>query len=285
MPALSSFFFFFGLLIIHDCIALAPRPSGRRELLHQTACATVLSWTVGCSATHATPTNSVTSMLDSLRSVPTFCVVDAEGASYMLYQSGTDESAFAKGYAFLTFPGALAVLSDAQRTAEKGGYAELWQNATITVIPADIAIRLALQPTPRTSQKGNTINTVLEIIPGAEEREAGVQLDALFKPLGKVPLFFFEPLKLADSSTPLFFNPMDLLDEWNRQYGSERKPPPRPKVVDLVTLFQYAIRGRGDEIPVLRNKVTFVPHPPAVETFRELKSRGLAPYMPSRMII
>lgn len=153
VPALSSFFFFFGLLIIHDCIALAPRPSGRRELLHQTACATVLSWTVGCSATHATPTNSVTSMLDSLRSVPTFCVVDAEGASYMLYQSGTDESAFAKGYAFLTFPGALAVLSDAQRTAEKGAmpsYGRMQQlRSSRQILPYDWPCNPRLEPVRR----------------------------------------------------------------------------------------------------------------------------------------
>jgi hypothetical protein len=96
----------------------------------------------------------------------------------------------AKGYAFLTFSAATAVLGDAQRAAEKGGYADMWKDATITVIPADIAVRLALQPNKRTSQKDVVASTLLNIIPGTEEREAAVHRSQVFGTRHRARLLF-----------------------------------------------------------------------------------------------
>jgi len=80
-----------------------------------------------------------------------------------------NDQAMAVGYAFTTFSGALAVLGDAQRNAkEKGYYESVWKDATITTIPLDIAVRLALKKKKRTSvPKEQELDTLLLVIPGA----------------------------------------------------------------------------------------------------------------------
>jgi len=224
-------------------------------------------------------------LLASLSKVPTFCIVTPEGASYMLAKED-----FARGYAFTTLKGAEIVLEDAQRTANKEGYGDVWKDAKITVIPADIALRLTLQQKKRTSQKESTMNTILEIIPGAEQRQQGIDLDRKYTDQGKVPLFYLDSdlMKSPDGNsdtTPLFFDPNDLLAQWTQQYG-EKSIPPKIKVLELGALFQYVLRQRQNEIPVRTSRVTFIPSSRSLEDSKELKSKGsLAPYKVDRMII
>jgi hypothetical protein len=107
----------------------------------------------------------VNALLQKLHDIPTFCIVRSDtGAAYMAYQSDLN---MAIGYAFATFPGALAVLKDAQSAAQQKGYFETWEMATITTIPLDIAVRLALKKRSRTSQKSQSLDTLLQVIPGA----------------------------------------------------------------------------------------------------------------------
>jgi hypothetical protein len=251
--------------------------TSRRELLLLGAALPVLLSTPSPAVAED---STLQSLLDSLRSVPTFCIVDPQGATFMINKQGDP---FAKGYAFLTFSGALAVLGDAQRAAEEGGYADLWKDATITVIPADVAVRLALQPSKRTSQKDVTARTLLDIIPGVDEREAALRIDRKLADQGKVPVFYLEDLKSADGSIPFYFNKNELLVEWNTQKG-EGTTPPKPKALDLMVVFQYILRGRSEELPILHNKIVFVPSQEAVETSKELKKRGLVPYKADRMV-
>ena len=166
---------------------------------------------------------STSELLESLRAIPTFCIVNEKtGAAYMLYKKSEQ---IAKGYAFTTMRGALAVLGDAKRAADEGGYADVWEDATITTIPADIAIRLALQPKKRTSQRDDqNVNTILEIIPGVEERDEATKMDRKFSQQAKVPLFYVESLKLADGATPLYFTKNDLLADWTK-YNPNNSPP------------------------------------------------------------
>lgn len=107
---------------------------------------------------------TINELLGRLKGVPTFCIVSPEGAAYMVFKN---DQAVAIGYAFTTFPGALAVLSDAQRVAKEKGYFDTWQNATVTTIPLDIAVRLALKKKPRKSPKEQELDTLLVVIPGA----------------------------------------------------------------------------------------------------------------------
>jgi hypothetical protein len=115
----------------------------------------------------STETNGITSvpeLLSRIRVVPTFCIVDPNGAAYMLVKQ---DERMAKGYAFTTFSGAKIVLEDAQKTATEKGYGEVWQDATITTIPADAAIRLSLTKKERFSQKDQSLDSILSIIPSA----------------------------------------------------------------------------------------------------------------------
>jgi hypothetical protein len=108
-------------------------------------------------------------LLQKLHDIPTFCIVRSDtGAAYMAYQSDLN---MAVGYAFVTFPGAVAVLKDAQKVAQQKGYYDTWEAATVTTIPLDIAVRLALKKRSRTSQKSQSLDTLLQIIPGAVRRQ------------------------------------------------------------------------------------------------------------------
>ena len=154
-------------------------------------------------------TLTVQTILQALRTVPTFCIVNDEGAAYMLYKPN---EGFAKGYAFMTYEGADAVLKDALVTAEKGGYSNTWSTATVTVVPADIAMRLTLQPRERTSQKDQKSSSILFLIPGASDREAALQIDKTkFSDQGKVPIFYLDAYRNNQGALPLYFNPRDLI--------------------------------------------------------------------------
>lgn len=280
----------FFVLLIPSVAALTTRPASqrsssgwsRRELCWAGAASLCLPRTANAADTPAAAVvPAVKDLLARVNAIPTFCIVNAEtGGSYMMFQKS---ERMAKGYAFTTFEGALTVLGDAQRAAEEGGYADTWKNATITTIPADIAIRLALQKRERKSQKDQTLDTIVAVIPGVEDREIAMVIDKKFSDQGKVPLFYFDGLTTTDENsapaTPVYLHKKDLLDAWEKQYGGVR-PPPKLQALELVETFQNALLGR----PV--KNIVFVPPPDTMEVVKELKSRGkLAPYKADKMVI
>lgn len=116
-----------------------------------------------------TPMETVNVLLNKLKNIPTFCIVDSQdGAAYMAFKP---DQAMAIGYAFTTFPGALA---DAQRVAKEKNYAATWERATVTTLPLDIAVRLSLKKRSRVSQKEQTIDSLLQVIPGAVRSKTSV---------------------------------------------------------------------------------------------------------------
>lgn len=125
--------------------------------------------------TTTSPTETINTLLSRLHDIPTFCIVSSspEGAAYMAFKQ---DQAMAVGYAFITFQGALAVLGDAQRNAKEKGYADVWEGATVTTIPLDIAVRLSLKKRQRTSQKAQVLDTLLMVIPGAVRTNALIVL-------------------------------------------------------------------------------------------------------------
>jgi hypothetical protein len=251
--------------------------TSRRELLLIGAAVPVL---LSRPPPAAAEDSTIQSLLESLRSVPTFCIVNPDGATFMVAQGG---EASAKGYAFLTFSGASAALGNAQRAAEEKGYVDLWKDATITVIPADIAARLALQPNQRTSQKDVNARTTLDIVPGVDEQDAAVRIDRNLGDKGKTPVFYSEELKSTDGSIMFYFNREELLTEWKAQKG-EGTTPPKLKALDLMVVFQYVLRKRIDELPILHNKILFVATKEQVEISKELKARKMVPYKADRMV-
>ena len=123
----------------------------------------------------SSPNAVMNELLDQLRTIPTFCIVsNSTGAAYMLYKRDMNMGI---GYAFLTYTGALAVLKDAQENAIQKGYGDVWTNATITTIPLDVAVRLALKKRTRISSKEQSLETLLTLIPGAEDRLDGMVID------------------------------------------------------------------------------------------------------------
>ena len=117
-----------------------------------------------CAAATTSEATTVPELLTRLKGVPTFCIVNKDGAAYMIVKA---DERIAKGYAFTTYQGAKVVLEDAQKTATEKGYGELWQDATITTIPADAAVRLSLTKKERISQKEQSLDTILSVIPSA----------------------------------------------------------------------------------------------------------------------
>jgi len=233
-------------------------------------------------------------LLTSLQKVPTFCIVNSKnGAAYMLYKPG---EGFAKGYAFFDYSGAQAVLTNAQETAEKGGYGDVWKDATLTSIPADIAARLTLAPRQRTSQKdttpGATSTSILSFVPSEKERNSAMKMEKSFKEQGKCPVFYLSEFRDDNGKQLLYFNAKTLIEDWNKQSGvengesnAERKIPPRIQVLDLVTIFQYVLRGRASELPFSTNGAVFVPEAEALKKAADLKAAGMATYNTERMIV
>lgn len=240
------------------------------------------------TSSSSSTTLTVQSILQGLRNVPTFCIVNDQGAAYMLYKRN---EGFAKGYAFTTYEGADVVLKDALVTAEKGGYSDTWKTATITTIPADIALRLTLQPRQRQSQREQSASSILFLIPGAADRDAAMQIDKTkFADQGKVPLFYLDTFRNSQGALPLYFNPRDLVQDWQRSTGnddSNAAVPPRIQCIDLVTMFGYVVRGRAAELPTVlqSNALAFVPHAESVNKAKELQAAGLVPYKLDQMMI
>lgn len=216
----------------------------------------------------------INELLGKLQGIPSFCIVDSgNGAAYMVLRNKQ-----AVGYAFTTFSGALAVLGDAQRNAEKKNIVDIWKEATITIVPMDISMRLALKDRVRTSPKDVQLDSILEVIPGAEDRNAGVQFDSKFKEQSKVPLFYLDrPSK--SGTTALFFSKYDLVVTWNQQHPGEDLP--KIKVLELNALFENILRNKGNP-----DNIIFVANQESLKAAEELKSRGkLAPYNPDRMVV
>lgn len=257
--------------------------SRRKVAVFLSSAAALLSSPLLATANVAeTNSNALINLLSRLRRVPTFCIVNSQGIPYMAVNV---EQRMAKGYAFTSFEAALAVLADAQRAAEQGGYSELWKDATITVISADVAMRLALQKRKRSSQKENqSLDSVMELIPSANDREDGLKIDKFaFRDQGHVPLFYVAglPSQDGDNSTLMYFQKAALLSEWNHQFPGTSSP--EIKVLDLVYVFEATLRGYTDKFP--RNMV-FVPPEEALSAVKELKSRGtVTPYKLDEMII
>jgi hypothetical protein len=114
-------------------------------------------------------------LLARLRRVPCFAIVDKDGIPYMIVDKKTRG---ATGYFFLTFRGALTVLGDAQRMAKEQGYEQIWADAKITTVPLDIALRLSLKKMERKGQNDIAMDTIVDILPGLEDREDALKLDS-----------------------------------------------------------------------------------------------------------
>ena len=266
------------------------------------------------STTTATTTTDSTSakntlinqLLDRLRGIPTFCIVsNTTGAAYMIYKRDLNMGI---GYAFLTYDGAVTVLNEAKQNAIQKGYSNnVWTNATITTLPLDVAIRLTLKKRNRMAvnnrndtSKVQSLDTLLQIIPGADERFDGIAVDKdRFQDQGRVPLFYILNSNNVDdgdgTKTVLYLNRKDLIRDWTKQHVGDTTVP-SVGAIDLVGIFESLLLGRnvassGSNLflsstttpPV---QVEFVGNLENMAMAQALKKDGnLAPYNPNQMIL
>ena len=259
----------------------------RRSLLGRPLAAAAASLSVAVAplsasaADASTTTSAVTpqDLLARLRRVPCFAIVDKDGIPYIIVDQKTR---FGTGYFFLTFRGALAVLGEAQQKAKAEGYEKVWEGARITTVPMDIAVRLSLKKVERFGQNNLKLDTIADILPGMEERDDALKLDrsGRFNEQGSCPLFYVEEgMEAEDGSLPTYFSTATLVADWDRIYGG-KKPLPAVKVVDLLDLFQSAMKGKA------RLNPSFVATEESVDVVKELQSRSLnVPYKADRMVM
>ena len=255
--------------------------SGTSAAMAAAACVASTPPSASAAGTSAS-TSAVTpqELLARSRRVPCFAIVNNEGIPYVVVDKKTG---FGTGYFFLTFSGALSVLGDAEKRAKEEGNEKVWEGARITTVPLDIALRLTLKKVERTGQIGDIKReTISDILPGMDEREAASKLDksGKFDEQGSVPVFYAEEgLEADDGTLPAYFSTATLVDDWNRIYGGQ-KPLPTIKVVDLLDVFQSAMRGSAKLNP------SFVPTEESIEVVKELQARKLnVPYKADQMVM
>ena len=248
--------------------------------------ATVLAHPSTAHAAAPVDKQVLTTLLARLRQVPTFCIVNTQGSPFMVINK---QEAMAKGYAFTSMEGAVMVLGDAQTTAQREGYADIWADATIVTLPADIAVRLALTKKDRVPSRGGAalLGSIIEIIPTTTNRDDALLIDKrAFQDQGKTPLFYVDTDDLAapdgSHTRPLFLQKQALLDAWNQQHPGQPRPPIR--AIDLTYLFEAALRGYTERIPNGGN-VSFVPDPEQVQMASKLRQEGLTMYNFDKMIV
>jgi hypothetical protein len=182
---------------------------------------------------------SASDILLRLRSIPAFCIVNADGVPFMIF----DGQASATGYFFLSFDVAFSALSDARQKDDKGQ--DIWASATIISVPLAIALQLTLRNTQRKAlNNGILFNTYNDIVASEEGVNDAKSVDTKnpdrWEQKGRVPLFYIDGLVLENEKSPRYFNTRDLMTEWAKQNPS--KPEPKIKIVEMVDLFRNSIR-------------------------------------------
>jgi len=281
--------FFFAL---SSAYSLSGTPCDRRTVLQRAVAAAsvvplaAVSNPAPSAAAGNAPPPSASDLLQRLRRVPCFAIVDKDGAPYMIVDKKTRG---ATGYFFLTFNGAQTVLSDAKKAAEGGGYSNVWEAASITSVPLDVALRLSLRKMERSGQNDVKVESIVDIIPGMDETEDSLKIDpsGKFNEQGRVPLFYVEEGLEVPSDNgvggnmlPVYFNRKDLESDWNAVYAGKDTPLPRVKVIDLLDLFQATLRGSNEK------NVVFSPSPEALKAAAEIQSKKITPaYKNDKMVM
>jgi Tic22-like family len=129
------------------------------------------------TATTATADNGVkpsivpaVEVLQRLRQVPVYAIVDGVGIPFMTYDS---ESAGANGYFFLDYTNAQGVLEDAKRAYASAkenkvdGVSDTWGDSRIVTLPLDLAMRLTVKQVSNVAQNDKSFRTIYQVLPSA----------------------------------------------------------------------------------------------------------------------
>lgn len=189
---------------------------------------------------------------DLLRAVPTFCIVDAGGAPYMV----VGEDAKVTGYFFTEYGEAERILKLADKSADKAiaeakkdpsvdpeDLVNPWKMARISTVPLDSAVTLVTK-SMYASKKGG--GNYFQIAPSSSDIEDALAVDGSDDLAeGKVPLFYYEDFMIDDKS-PLYFRKTELEAAYKKQ--NPGKALPKALVSELFSvLSQMVLSGNDDE--------------------------------------
>jgi Tic22-like family len=123
-------------------------------------------------------------VLQRLRKVPVYAIVDGLGIPFMTYDS---ESAGANGYFFLDYMNAQGVLEDAKRayaTAKEKqveGVSDTWGDSRIVTLPLDLAMRLTVKQVSNVAQNDKSFRTIYQVLPSAVRTCTRTHFFVMFK--------------------------------------------------------------------------------------------------------
>lgn len=221
---------------------------------------------------------STTKLASLLKTIPTFAIVDARGVPYFV----VGEDAKLTSYFFLSYNEAKRILDVAISSSDnaikegrkdliakkkaKGENGKLtkeeeeelgtnpWKSARITSAPLDLAVSLA--------SKGKIAGAYFRLAPSEADIEDALALDGSDDlPEGKVPLFYFEDMKVPsavgnnEEVSPLYFQKDQLLSEWRKRNGEQNTPA--VKVTELFAILAEMVRPNGSDSEL--KSIEFVP--------------------------
>lgn len=177
--------------------------ASRREFFHLIASASAALPAIA----HAQ--DNATKVVDMLKSIPTFCIVDEMGVPFMV----VGEDAKVTGYFFTSFEEADRLLKLASKSADQAirvgddpSASNPWKSARISTVTMDIALTIISKNQKGNyfylAPDGNNIVDALRITGDPDLRE------------GKVPLFYDQDMVL-EGSTPAYFSRQQLLQTKN----------------------------------------------------------------------
>lgn len=216
---------------------------------------------------------SASDIILRLRSIPTFCIVNADGVPFMIF----DGQASATGYFFLSFQVAASALSDARQKDAQGE--EIWASATIIAVPLAVALQLTLRNTQRKAlNNGVLFNTFDDIVASEESVNDAKSVDTnnsdRWAQKGRVPLFYTDGLVLENGKSPRYFNKQDLLVEWTNQ-NPDKPEQPKIKIVEMVDLFRNSFKKKGDLSQL--DSLQFMPVAETNKVAADLRSKQTPP--------
>lgn len=172
----------------------------------------------GASASAFTSTSPQT-LVDLLKDIPTFAIVDKQGVPYMV----VGEDAKVTGYFFTSYDEAKRILLTAEASADKlvkelkrdqpntdaKDLINPWKDATITTVPLDVAVSLTSNTVAQTAKN------YFKLAPSADDIEDALELSGKEDlEEGKVPLFYVEEFRSPKGEQPLYFSKSQLLKDY-----------------------------------------------------------------------
>lgn len=235
------------------------------------------AWLASASASTSNPQT----LVDLLKEIPTFAIVDKQGVPYMV----VGEDAKVTGYFFTSYDEVKRILQTAEVSADKL-IAELkrdkpdtdpkdlinpWKSATITTVPLDVAVSLTSNTVAQTAKN------YFKLAPSAADIEDALELsgkDDLEE--GKVPLFYVEEFRTPSGKQPLYFSKSQLM----KDYKGEGKV----QVTELFATLREILVGEDPDLLQL----TLVPPSDSVKRARKVTSdfgKEKAPFVLGQRII